>query len=236
MSMSRLKIIKMTKPIIIFIEGNIAVGKSTFLRSVGKVTSMRGKPVNIQCIFEPLDMWKKLVDSEGKNILERFYENMKENAYAFQSYAFLTRVKMLEEISPTADFIFIERSVASDNNVFAKNCYESGIMSEIQWNLYRDWFSWMVPKIKPRESITFYLRSDPKVCFQRIKSRNRTEESPVDLQYLQDIHRQHEIWLRNIDEDKIINANLPPRKVFEQILSKLPLKEEVQIDLSVLGC
>ena len=86
---------KMTSPIIIFIEGNIAVGKSTFLRNISKVTTIHKKAVTVQCIFEPLDMWKKLVDSEGKNILERFYENMKENAYAFQSYAFLTRVKML---------------------------------------------------------------------------------------------------------------------------------------------
>lgn len=226
----------MSTPTIIFIEGNIAVGKSTGLKNIQKVKTVNGKPVKIQCIYEPLDMWKKLRDSEGKNILERFYENMKENAYAFQSYAFLTRVKMLEQISPNVDYVFVERSVDSDHRVFAKNCFESGIMSEIQWNLYRDWFSWMVPKIKPRESLTFYLRSDPNVCFERIKKRNRIEESSVNLEYLQSIHNQHELWLGNIDESLIINANLPPEAVIEQIVAKLPPKEAVKIDLSVLGC
>lgn len=226
----------MSPPTIIFIEGNIAVGKSTCLKNVQKVKTVNGTPVKIQCIYEPLDMWKKLKDSEGKNILERFYENMKENAYAFQSYAFLTRVKMLEQISPNVDYVFVERSVDSDHRVFAKNCFESGIMSEIQWNLYRDWFSWMVPKIKPRESLTFYLRSDPNVCFERIKKRNRFEESSVNLEYLQSIHNQHELWLGNIDESLIINANLPPEAVIEQIVAKLPPKEAVKIDLSVLGC
>ena len=109
-------------------------------------------------------------------------------------------------------------------------------MSEIQWNLYRDWFSWMVPKIKPRESLTFYLRSDPNVCFERIKKRNRMEESSVNLEYLQSIHNQHEAWLGNIDESLIINANLPPTNVIEQIVAKLPPKRAVKIDLSVLGC
>jgi len=224
----------MTTPIIVFIEGNIAVGKSTLLKNIQD--EQWAKQLQIQCIFEPLDMWKKLKDSEGKNILERFYENMKENAYAFQSYAFLTRVKMLEQVSHQADYVFVERSVDSDHRVFAKNCFESGIMSEIQWNLYRDWFSWMVPKIKPVEAITFYLRSDPNVCFERIKKRNRMEESNVSLEYLQSIHNQHEEWLGNIDESRIIDANLPPDEVIKQIISKLPRKRQVKIDLSVLGC
>ena len=67
-------------PVIIFIEGNIAVGKSTFLKRVSQIKKIHDHEVTIQCIFEPLNMWQKLVDSDGKNILDRFYQDM--NKYA----------------------------------------------------------------------------------------------------------------------------------------------------------
>ena len=227
-------------PVIIFIEGNIAVGKSTFLQTVSQFKKVHNRDVTIQCIFEPLNMWQQLVDSDGKNILDRFYQDMNKFAYAFQSYAFLTRVKMLDSISPTADYVFIERSVHSDHQVFAKNCFEQGIMSEIEWRLYQDWFSWMIPKVtveKHGKIMTIYLKSNPEICYKRIKERARPEERSVTLPYLKTIHAQHENWLTaETDEIKIIDANLPIHEVVNQVLSKLPVKPISNIDLSVLGC
>ena len=49
---------------LIFIEGNIAVGKSTILKSLALADS----PLTIQCIFEPVDVWKNLKDSNGNNL------------------------------------------------------------------------------------------------------------------------------------------------------------------------
>ena len=227
-------------PVIIFIEGNIAVGKSTFLKTVSHIKKLHDREVTIQCIFEPLNMWQKLVDSDGKNILDRFYQDMNKYAYAFQSYAFLTRVKMLDDISSTADYVFIERSVHSDHQVFAKNCFEQGIMSEIEWKLYQDWFSWMIPKVnseKHGENMTIYLQSNPETCYKRIKERARPEEKSVTLPYLRNIHAQHEQWLSSENDSvKIIDANLPAHEVVNQVLSKLPIKPIPNIDLSVLGC
>ena len=56
----------MNSPKVIFIEGNIASGKTTFINLLPEV-------IDCQIILEPLDMWKELVDSKGKNILDYFY-------------------------------------------------------------------------------------------------------------------------------------------------------------------
>ncbi|KAL8597677.1 hypothetical protein ACOMHN_012644 [Nucella lapillus] len=42
-----------------------------------------------------------------------------------------------------------------------------------------------------------YLRASPETCHERIKIRNRSEESCVSLEYLQDLHTLHENWLMN---------------------------------------
>lgn len=40
-----------------------------------------------------------------------------------------------------------------------------------------------------------YLRTDPEVAFQRIKTRNRFEEKDVTLEYIQHLHELHDKWL-----------------------------------------
>ena len=40
-----------------------------------------------------------------------------------------------------------------------------------------------------------YLRTNPEVVYERMKKRNRSEESHVPLEYLQQLHNLHESWL-----------------------------------------
>jgi deoxyadenosine/deoxycytidine kinase len=40
-----------------------------------------------------------------------------------------------------------------------------------------------------------YLRATPKTCLERIRARNRPEETSIDLNYLTTLHRRHEDWL-----------------------------------------
>lgn len=176
-------------PKIFFIEGNIASGKTTLVNLLGKYVK------NSQVILEPLDVWLNLNDSSGKNILSYFYDDPKRYAYTFQSIAFISRTICMREIDNTKDYVFIERSVDSDKNVFAKNCYETGLLSEIEWKLYNLWFDKINTK-QIENSITIYLKTSPNSCYERLLSRNRNEENTVSLEYLTQIHYQHEMWLK----------------------------------------
>ena len=99
-------------PHIVFIEGNIASGKSTLLDNLKNLNNSErfGK---VQVIKEPLDKWKNLSDSNGTNILKHFYMNMERFAYSFQSFAFL---KMTLSIFlaplPYIGFVHLMRFVA----------------------------------------------------------------------------------------------------------------------------
>ena len=176
-------------PIIIFIEGNIAAGKSTALQELKNRCSRRS-----QYLQEPVNTWQNLKDSNGKNLLDYFYDNMPRFAYSFQSYAFLSRVRMFDDFDHGADIVFVERSIFSDKEVFAKNCFEKGLMTEIEWKLYNDWFAWMSNRCIPRncDIYTIYLRSNPETCWKRLQKRSRPEEKSVELSYLQEIHQKHE--------------------------------------------
>ena len=149
---------------------------------------------DVQVIYEPLDEWLSIKDETGKNILDYFYSDMERYCYAFQSMAFITRYQKTLTIDNTKKYVFIERSIFSDKKIFAENCRKNNIMSEIEWNIYHEWFKSMSKLITfPHRFV--YLRCSPEVSYQRLKGRNREEEKEVPLGYLRELHQRHEDWL-----------------------------------------
>ncbi len=179
---------KKQSPHYFIIEGNIGAGKSTFLQFVAN-------DLPIKPIFEPHHKWQNV---GGKyNLLEKFYKDTPRWAYTFQSYAFITRVMAQQEVAtqfPTSIQV-LERSVYSDRYCFAKNAYENGNMTALEWKLYQEWFSWLVDSYVPRPAGFIYLKTRPEVCFKRLIKRSRHEEVGVSLAYLQQLHDKHENWL-----------------------------------------
>ena len=214
-----------SKPRIFFVEGNIGTGKSTFLKMIEDMNDN-----DFQVIYEPLDLWLNFTDENGKNILQYFYEDSKRYAYTFQNIAFLSRVEKLSEIDMTKKYVFIERSIWSDRNIFAKNCYENGMISEIEYKLYCKWFDWLSENndiLKNLDYSFVYLHVSPEVSHERMNERNRKEENKISLEYLAQIAKKHDDWLLNETSNvKVVDArvNFREQEVFEEIFSDI-LKE-----------
>ncbi len=173
----------------LMIEGNIGAGKSTFLRIIADHLA-------VQPVFEPDKKWQAVGDGE-ENLLEKFYTDTSRWAYTFQTYAFVSRVVAQEAISKNDNNLplIIERSVFADRYCFARNCYEMGLMSQLEWNLYKEWFGWLVESYTQKPAGFIYLRVDPEVCHARITKRSRTGEQVISLDYLKRLHHKHEDWL-----------------------------------------
>jgi deoxyadenosine/deoxycytidine kinase len=209
----------MSSPKIFFIEGNIGTGKSTFLKMVEKYNSD-----TCQVIYEPVDTWTNFKDSSGKNILQYFYENPQRYAYPFQNTAFVSRVEKIGEIDNSKKYIFVERSIWSDRNIFAKNCFETGLMNEIEHLLYEKWFSWLEKNLKLPAYEFVYLRTSPETSFARMKERARSEESGVTLEYLAQIHQRHEDWFKCTVQNKSMTTlsadpDFTKKEVFDEYFS-----------------
>ena len=79
-----------------------------------------------------------------------------------------------------------------------------GTMSDLEWELYKGWFSWLAEGYSRKPDGFIYLKTTPKVCYKRLVKRNRSEEALVPLSYLQKLHDKHEQWLvekNGIDSD-----------------------------------
>ena len=97
------------------VEGNISVGKSTFLQRIANETIELRDLVEI--VPEPVGKWQD-VGPEHFNILDAFYAEPERYAYTFQNYVFVTRVMQEKESSSGIKPLrLMERSVFSDRMV-----------------------------------------------------------------------------------------------------------------------
>jgi len=210
--------------IIVSIEGNIGVGKSTFVEKV-----LRVNWENCEIVPEPIDLWNQITDSDGKNILHTFYSDIKRYAYSFQNVACITRMMKMEETfrnSPNK-YIFLDRSLATDANVFEKMLYDSGMMTEQEHKMYMLWYDFYWKYVRDRslnKSIHIYLKCDTNVCLERIQKRGRTEEKGITIDYLNDLNKYHDEWLNTGTENAIV---LDCNEDFEHNLDRQ--KEMIQI-------
>jgi deoxycitidine kinase/deoxyguanosine kinase len=179
---------------IITIEGNIGVGKTTFIDIIKKNIT------DCDIVYEPVEMWKDLKDTDGQNILQKFYENIPRWGYSFQNLACITRMMKIEEIikDTNANYVFLDRSLGTDKNVFEKMLYDSGNITEIEHQMYNLWCDFYYKYVRPElNNKIIYLRCNPEIALNRIKKRGRVEEKDISIDYLTDLHKYHEEWLLN---------------------------------------
>lgn len=176
----------------ICIEGNMGSGKTTLVKLLGNVF-----PKN-QCtiMLEPIDEWSSFKDSSGESLFDLYYKDQKRYAYIFQKIALRTRTQIFLRTIKENNYKygFFDRSIFSDCNCFAENCYDIGSMNQIEWRDYIEFFDWLNQEFQISKKINgfIYLKTSPEVAYQRLKQRNRTEELEVPLEYLKKIHNKHD--------------------------------------------
>lgn len=190
--------INSSNKIIISIEGNIGVGKTTF------IDILKSKFTNCDIVYEPVDIWKQITDLDGKNILQTFYENIPRWGYSFQNLAYLTRMMKIEDTikNSNSKYIFLDRSLGTDKNVFEKMLYDNGQLNELEHSMYNLWCDFYHKYIRSQNNIIYiYLHANSETCMKRIKKRNRIEEENIKIDYLEKLNEYHDSWLLN-DEMK----------------------------------
>lgn len=187
--------------LLLSVEGNIGSGKSTLLEDL--------KNAHFFCphvvIQEDVKGWTSFVDSQGHNILQKYYEDPESYSYCFQSLVLTSRIyKIIEAINSVENGIVImERSHLTDLFIFAKNLYENKAMNEIEWLTYNTCHNLVNQMLNLDIDAFLYLRAKPEVCASRITGRNRKGEESIKLELIESLHKKHDDWLLK-KEDNII--------------------------------
>lgn len=212
------------KKIVISIEGNIGVGKSSLLNELKKEYAH-----SADFIMEPVEEWISIKNHDDKNILELFYEDKKRWSYTFQNIAYITRMKKIVDILLNSNkrYIIMDRSLDADLNTFATLLYKEKILDSLEWDAYNKWNNFFGSTYGHMfEHIYVYLRCDPIVSKERIKKRGRIEEKNIDIEYLKGVSDCHDDWLldKKMKNVIVIDVNedfIDNKENYKHILEKI---------------
>lgn len=176
-------------PKIIFVEGNIGAGKTTFLRNINKFDK------KYQIIYEPVDEWIK------SGMLNKFYKNPEKYSYDFQLYCLQSRFMLFKKIDKSVDYVFIERSPLCDRFVFAEVCLEN--QEELLEKYKRIYNQYMHVDYIQQYNYPYhflYLKTPYEKCYENIITRSRNEELNISKKYLENLENKHDDWLGNYEQ------------------------------------
>lgn len=138
-----------------YIEGNIGVGKTTFITLLKEY--LQQNLLDSSIMPEPVDAWLNMKDCKGKNILQYYYENSKKYGFSFQINAFMTRLEAIEIMKKqNKKYMIAERSVFTDKNVFTMLNYLDHNINDMELKVYEESFRILTDKfdLQPKR---FYL-------------------------------------------------------------------------------
>lgn len=183
------------------IEGSIGAGKSTLVDILA--TSLAG----VNAIQEPVNKWDS--SSCGDSLLSDFYNDPRRWAFAMETYTLACRLSDRMNLRLSSSHVnILERSVYSGYYCFAKNGYESGFLTKMEWQIYTEFFNFFVSRL-PEPKGFIYVRTKPDVALSRIKKRSRDSENSISLDYLEAIHNKHEDFLIGKKEILRSLSNVP---------------------------
>jgi deoxyguanosine kinase len=197
---------------IVSVEGNIGVGKTTFLKFLEK------KYDGLLRVF--------IEDCKGyKELVKRFYEDPQRYAYNFQSAMLTRKCRNMKQALKFPEMSVTERIPSSNYEVFALNCYKIGYMDKIEWDCYKEQYEDFGSLYSP-PAMVVYFNADPEFLIKRIQKRGRPGEERITLEYLQGIQKLYSQWRRmvGINYTNVIDIQVDrdfSEEDFEKIFSQI---------------
>lgn len=204
----------------IAVAGNIGVGKSTL----------------VELLCNRLG-WQPFFEPHAENpYLADFYKNMK--AWGFHSQVFFLthRLQIHRQLLLVPGSVIQDRSVYEDAEVFARNLYLQGQISERDFATYNALYHTLCEFLPPPD-LVIYLRATVDTLQARIAKRDRTYERKISDEYLAQLNTLYQEWIDNftlcpvltVPADDLDFVERPPHfdLVLKKVEEKLTGKDEV---------
>jgi deoxyadenosine/deoxycytidine kinase len=162
------------------IAGNIGVGKST-------LTAMLAEAFG----------WEPFYEANAENpYLADFYADMERWSFHSQVFFLGKRLEHHHQLLQHPGSVVQDRTVYEDAEIFARNLYEHGNMSNRDYDAYHRLYAAISAFVPPPDLIV-YLQSSVDTLVAHIEQRGRAYEKNISVEYLQRLNFFYEQWIGN---------------------------------------
>jgi deoxyadenosine/deoxycytidine kinase len=204
----------------IAVAGNVGVGKST-------LTRLLSEHLCWEPFFEAV---------EDNPYLPDFYKDMRSWSFHSQIYFLSRRLGHHRQIIERPGTVVQDRTVYEDAEIFARNLYLQGHMTERDWQSYWELYQTVIT-ILPPPDLVIYLQASVPVLQERIRLRGRDYEQQIATEYLTRLNELYDAWVEGFtlgsvltvptDNLNFVTDNSHLELIASRVLDKLHGKEVV---------
>ncbi|MBE2271963.1 MAG: deoxynucleoside kinase [Anaerolinea sp.] len=180
-----------TQKTFIAVAGNIGVGKSSLTRLLSRAFG-----------------WEPFYEAAAENpYLADFYQDMR--TWSFHSQVFYLG-KRLEHHRLLVDHfssVIQDRTVYEDAEIFARNLYEQGQMSDRDYDAYRRLYR-AVSSFLPPPDLVVYLRGSVPTLMRHIHKRGNAYEQGIATSYLEQLNRLYDAWIEDWTASPVLTIDM----------------------------
>jgi deoxyadenosine/deoxycytidine kinase len=173
--------------VFVAVAGNIGSGKSSLTRLL---SSEKG--------------WTPMFESvEDNPYLSDFYTDMRRWSFQLQVYFLSNRFRSHKAITEGGRSVVLDRVIYEDAEIFARNLFEIGNMEERDYRNYVALYDVMTEYLHPPD-LLIYLRANVDTLIRQIAQRGRDFEQSIKREYLEQLNRHYEAWIRRYTKGKLL--------------------------------
>jgi deoxyadenosine/deoxycytidine kinase len=159
------------------VAGNIGVGKSTLTR-----------------LLADRLRWEPVFEAVAENpYLDDFYEDMARWSFNSQVFFLSRRLREHYLLLQRNASVIQDRSVYEDAEIFARNLYNRGFMSDRDWQTYTELYQTLGTVLRA-PNLVVYLRASTETLLRRIGQRGRASERSISGDYLAALNALYDDW------------------------------------------
>jgi deoxyadenosine/deoxycytidine kinase len=209
---------------LIGVAGMVGTGKTTLSRAL----SAR---FGLQTALESVD-----ADNPW---LESFYggpEEMRAYALHLQLHFLATRFASMRRMRGMGGSWILDRTWYEDAEIFARGLFEQGLMTPVEWTLYRRLYAELLhsPAARPPR-LLIYLHGPLEVIVERIATRGRPREKDASIDYWAALHGRYAQWIRDFRHCRVMALDvrdydlLTDPNAIEEIAGRLRVELEGEL-------
>jgi deoxyadenosine/deoxycytidine kinase len=198
----------------IAVSGNIGSGKTTLAEKLAHHYQ-----------------WKVEYESvEDNPYLADFYEDMHKWSFHLQIYFLNSRINQMMRIQKSKETVIQDRTIYEDGYVFAKNLFQSGAITERDYNNYLGIFHSMLHLITPPD-LLIYLKADTPKLVKQIEQRGRSYESAIRIEYLKKLNENYEEWIGQYKMGKLLIVDVNDMDFVKRVEDLAEIKSRVDREI-----
>ncbi|MEM6845466.1 MAG: deoxynucleoside kinase [Bacteroidota bacterium] len=197
---------------VIAVSGNIGAGKTTLVNRLAQHFYARAE----------------LEAVSDNPYLNDFYQDMGRWAFPLQIYFLSHRFEQGLRIASHTGTVILDRTIYEDAHIFARNLFQSGFLSQRDYQNYCHLYETMISLVPPPDLI-IYLKGSVATLQQRIRQRHlsqdqqRQHENTIPDDYLENLNQCYNSWIRNFSLSQVFTididlVDLAEENAFQELL------------------